>query len=447
MGRKGLPIAPEDLLDVPTHELHTTIVEAIADGVVDGGGLEDLTALVDQLSERIIDRALALGPGTFRSGLGEVIAAADLAPEALRPVLQKYRARSGSLIEFWESFTQNGGTAEDVDDDLVREVELAVQLGSILGNDPALLKRVHELRRDGRWTAAPDLAGLTFDDWCDLVQELEPGGEESAEDIEEAQERIESRAEDILDSLEEAFPNAFIERELRAGEAISGPALALVARTRGHNFRDGWIRERVAEEPALLEGLAEEDAEAAIAEVEKVERLSRVADSAEDVAALLGMGIQSAMEIASMPPRHFIDLFDEAVGGRAQAARIHAQAQQAAAGAKMAAIGLLQASQPGPFVLGTPAIKVMPNVRSLFQTPAGFCECEHCASVYSPAAYFIDLLRYLNVTTPDRLEQLQAGWAARRPRRKSWRPSGRSSVATSRSMFCSAAVPISRICR
>src|SRR4029077_2443000 len=119
------------------------------------------------------------------------------------------------------------------------------------GHDPALLKRVHELRREGRWTAAPDLAGFTFDDWCDLLQELEPGGEESAEEIEEAQERIESRAEDVLDSLEDAFPNAFIEHELMAGEEISGTPRAFLARAKGHNFRDGWIRERVAAEPAL----------------------------------------------------------------------------------------------------------------------------------------------------------------------------------------------------
>ena len=44
--------------------------------------------------------------------------------------------------------------------------------------------------------------------------------------------------------------------------------------------------------------------------------------------------------------------------------------------------------------------------KTLFQAAGGFCDCEHCGSVYSPAAYFVDLLRYLNVSTPERLEQI-----------------------------------------
>jgi hypothetical protein len=71
---------------------------------------------------------------------------------------------------------------------------------------------------------------------------------------------------------------------------------------------------------------------------------------------------------------------------------------------------MLQASQHLPFVLGgrpPEVIKGIPDARTLFQAAGGFCDCEHCGSVYSPAAYFVDLLRYLNVSSPDRLEQLK----------------------------------------
>ena len=51
-------------------------------------------------------------------------------------------------------------------------------------------------------------------------------------------------------------------------------------------------------------------------------------------------GMRSAIEIASTPRRHFIEVYGEALGGRAQASRVHAQAQQTAAGSKLAALRL-----------------------------------------------------------------------------------------------------------
>ena len=43
-----------------------------------------------------------------------------------------------------------------------------------------------------------------------------------------------------------------------------------------------------------------------------------------------------------------------------------------------------------------PDIKDVANLQTLFRSAGGFCDCEHCGSVYSPAAYFVDLLRYLD---------------------------------------------------
>ena len=44
----------------------------------------------------------------------------------------------------------------------------------------------------------------------------------------------------------------------------------------------------------------------------------------------------------------------------------------------------------------------------------GACGCEHCSSVYSPAAYFVDLMRYLDVSDPKRLEEVRRKLEQRR---------------------------------
>ncbi len=417
LGRGGAGLTLEELVDVPIHGLRTAVEEAAADGIVDAELLENLDSHVEQLARHVVERATCPDRQPLQYGVAEILEAADIPPRTIAHVLRTYQARSGEASEFWESLGETI-EAEGVDDGVAREIEVAVQLGEVLGPDPALLRRMHEIRHEGRWQAPKDLARFSFDDWCDLIEELETaeqpaesveGEDATIETEEEVQDRIEARAEAILDTLEETFPNEFIHERLAEAEELSPGARQLLGRTRDHDFLRGSIRDRVISQPNLLEGLPAEEAEAAVEEVEAVERVSRVADRADEVALLVGTGMGSALDIASTPQRHFIDVYGEALGGRAQAARIHAQAQQTAAGTKLAALRLLQAVQHMPFVLGgpRPEIKGVPDARTLFQAAGGFCDCEHCGSVYSPAAYFVDLLRYLSVSSPERLERLQ----------------------------------------
>ena len=160
------------------------------------------------------------------------------------------------------------------------------------------------------------------------------------------------------------------------------------------------IRARVAGDASLIAGLAQEDADTAIAQLEGVERLIHVTHRAEELATLAEDGLDSAHAIASLGRGAFVETYAERMGGRAQAARIHAQAQTIAAANQMAALGLSQARQPVPFVLGgavPDTLTSVPQFRHLFAGSA-LCDCDHCGSVYSPAAYFVDLLRYLGDT-------------------------------------------------
>jgi hypothetical protein len=291
LGRSGMGMSLEDLQDVPIHELRTTVEEAAAHGVVGREILDNLESLVEQLAHQIVEHGSR--PGGPRSGLGEVLAAADLPSEAIEQVLGRYQTRRGSASEFWESFTASGEMAEGLGDDTAREIRTAVRLSEVVGPEPALLRRMHELRREKRWRAAEDLADFSFDEWCELLEGLESrdaenAGDEDAETEDEAQERIEARAEAIVDTLEESFPSPFIHRTLSASEDLSTGARALLAKAPDHDFHNGSIRARAESDPSLLEGLDADEADAAIEQVEAVERVSRVTDRADEVAVLVG---------------------------------------------------------------------------------------------------------------------------------------------------------------
>ncbi|MBT8342960.1 MAG: hypothetical protein HKP58_00620, partial [Desulfatitalea sp.] len=402
LGGNGMSVELADLIDVPLAELHATITAAIDDGIVNETQVQGVASLLAQLSERVLDRVLETGPSSMGAGLGELIASADLPREVTRTILGRYQARSAGATEFWESLVAGDGGQEAVDEQVRSALEMAIDIGGLLGAESALVRKVLSLRKQGRWQMLEDLAEFDLDDWCQILESVyvsdgavpdvsqmasvaapmgqgayEGSGQafdidtdshileaEFEEEFEEEYEAFDDdedvpddddafdeatdadddadddeqaehdwvavRAEAIRDTLEEAFPSRFIRKALHQSEVLSEGAHRLLERVPRHDLLSASIRERALQDPDLLEGYETIEAEFVIEEVEAVERVSRVTHHAEEVAVLVGTGMRSAQEIAAQPRRHFIDAYGEALGGRAQASRVHAQAQQAA---------------------------------------------------------------------------------------------------------------------
>jgi hypothetical protein len=410
LGRCGLPLALEDLAEVPLAQLRTTVEEAVAGGITCREILPGLEATLDRLGERVVDRLLEPGRQAVRPGLAEVLAAAELPSDATRRLLRRYQARAGDAGAFWQELAGGEDLGEAIDQPDRRRLEATVELAGLLGADPGLLRTLNRARDQGAWQRTQDLIAFDVERWESLLAEAAPppeGADPDEETEADRAEQVRARAEDIVETLVQRFPSAAIRRQALAEEDLAPAARRLVERAEDHDFLAGSIRTRAAADPALLEGFDEAEQEAALGEVEAVERISRVTPRPQDVMLLVGTGMRSAAAIAATPRRQFIDLYEDALGGRPQAAQVHAQAQQTAAASKMAMVSLLQAHQPGPFVLRGPAPgpRPLPDARTLFGSN-GLCECEHCGSVYSPAAYFVDLLRYLNLADPRRAEEL-----------------------------------------
>ncbi len=141
-------------------------------------------------------------------------------------------------------------------------------------------------------------------------------------------------------------------------------------------------------------GIDENDRDAVVAQLKLFQRLHRVAPRVEQMAALAGDGLHSALTVADVPRSAFVARFAEALGGEAAAERSYERAQQIAgthtllyAGAYQETYGLRPQAIHG-------AAAGVPDWQSLFGR-VELCTCRHCRSVYSPAAYFVDLLELL----------------------------------------------------
>lgn len=179
----------------------------------------------------------------------------------------------------------------------------------------------------------------------------------------------------------------------------------------GHMHVDAFIAQN---KPVLFEGIATAFHSSIIEIIKKIHRLYQITPNDQAFLALYKLGFASAQEIASIPQPRFLELFSfefnplSIVSSTALALQIHNRAQQISAITfSMFTTMAHLASSPGIFALsGTPdrrkedtdkftdSLKDYPTTWSLFGSQ-DFCECRHCRSVLSPAAYFADLLNFL----------------------------------------------------
>lgn len=133
-------------------------------------------------------------------------------------------------------------------------------------------------------------------------------------------------------------------------------------------------------------------------ELKAVQRVFKLAPTFAATDALLADGLHSAQQIYRLGESEFVRRYAGHAGFTAESARLawnRAADTHAAVLTIVADLKALEAEAlPLALQKDSEALKSFPNWNNLFQT-GDLCECEHCRSVLSPAAYFSDLLMFL----------------------------------------------------
>lgn len=165
----------------------------------------------------------------------------------------------------------------------------------------------------------------------------------------------------------------------------------------------------------------------------KLQRLYQITPNNGALKVLLEQGFSSAHDIDMISEDVFLDRFGSFFSSNEEAKLVHRKSSQVSAITfSILTTAQLMKSAPALTVISSPPIqenlnnlsnfnpameigkypekqtenfineliKHYPTMESLFGS-LDFCECEHCRSVLSPAAYFVDLLQFLD---PDNLE-------------------------------------------
>jgi hypothetical protein len=246
-----------------------------------------------------------------------------------------------------------------------------------------------------------------------LLEKLIPpgyGGETTAE-------RLEAYAADLAREVRLSFPTRVVERmiandELSLSTARSEIKQSVVTFLRnaealgfalGSTPVDAFVAQN---KEKVLASIAEAQQEPTLQSVKRIHRLYQITPSDEALTTLSGIGFDSAYEVASFTEDEFAARYGDRFLSMAEAKLVVRKAQQVAAVAHTVVAAARQMdSVPALYALSRSTtervdatnalIKHYPTIESLFGS-ADYCDCEHCRSVLSPAAYLVDLLEFLN---------------------------------------------------
>ena len=387
--RQGLPASLPALLLQPAEAIERALARAVRDGVIPERPQDELKKIADSFQALLARDDLDLGSATA------LLATAPVAPAARQAFLRLSRHHTGQREAFWEAIAREPGvTKADVDD-----LRFTLQLGLVTSGSAPL---VAAARKRGL-TSIRDLVALDDAGWRALIEAAGDAALPADLAGRTRDERIAAYIDRITSAIREGFPMERV-RQLAVRSPTLDPALgrdltAFFDAAGDFDLDSSAVDAYVAAHPAATERVA--DQARLTAHLKTMQRVYRIAPRYEHAQALLDAGLHSAMHVATMSLGRFVEELGDKLGGPDQARMYYARAQQKTAAAAQLFMNAHQALKyPGPAVTwpgkkkAADTLKVVPTLEQLFGS-MDFCACDHCRSIYGPAAYFVDLLQFL----------------------------------------------------
>jgi hypothetical protein len=381
---------------LPDGSVEQSLKLAIASGVIPGDQPIDPTLRIHR--QQAIAALEAFAPATAVSKLGDMLAL-TLDRERTQSFLEAYRATLGRPGELWRALGARG-----FDQPTIARLRTEGKLGYLTRQNAPLISR---LTSTANIAATEDLprAGLyTAEAWKALIGGDTPAGI-SADDY----------AAGLAVQVNLAYPNLVVSEMVRRGEinadvrpATDGEVAAFFSAGHGQHTIGVDPVKRWTGYTALTEGGRDG--------VRRVERMYQLTPSNESMMALNKLGMHSARQIASQPRELFLAEHGGEFPSANEAAMVYRKAQEIHSRAlhiattylsyrgapnvyavtgtlsRDAVSGTLSAERVGVLndVPGTPTLEAL--LKNM-----DYCACDACRSVLSPAAYFVELLEFIDV--------------------------------------------------
>ncbi|MBW4660244.1 MAG: peptidoglycan-binding protein [Drouetiella hepatica Uher 2000/2452] len=303
--------------------------------------------------------------------------------EKLNTFLDAYARHEGEIESFWSKMSEDAAFKTEVP-----RIQLNLQLSQLTLNNIGL---VNGLQQKGIKNMR-QLVDLPAQDWESLALEHKaatPSHITGETDLARAKVYV----QELQTLVELAFPTDVIKKSIQHPEVNT-----FLNRNPDFDFTSTPVETYLqGQGEQSLQGIA--NPETVKTQLRQIQRLYTLTANTADMNVLMNMEYDSAHQISKLSAEDFV----QSVSGKVSAENAYLYHAKAIAVSDASAMIYHTfrdlAISTAPDAIKKPssdlgALQNIPNWESLFGS-LDLCECQHCKSVYSPAAYFVDLLHIL----------------------------------------------------
>lgn len=436
LSRVGLPTSPEDLARMSPSDVESALRksrDAKITSLTDAD-INNAKAAVARLADSVLLKSTLPGGMTTVS---QMLTNTGLAQADQTKFLKLVSSHDGTPDELWQKARAQGFAPAAINK-LRRQGKLAY----LTQGNTALMNDIQAEIGDG--VGLEKLADSGMDStsaWNARLRRIAQNDDQrlaalipAAYAADTLTERVDAYAADLARQVRASFPTRVVGKMIQRDELrLRGANVAtlksdidrVLLRAQGLGFEFGktpagaFLREKSAE---VFTGIPEPRAKAAAAEIKRMQRLYQITPSNDSMRVLNDLGFSSSLQIARYPRAEFLERYGERFASRAEAALVYDKARQVSSVLYNFYTNARQFEAAAPLdAVAAPSgqrdrargnlVREYPTIESLFGSQ-DYCECEHCRSVFSPAAYLVDLLRFIDPDS-DAWESFRTDWRNR----------------------------------
>jgi hypothetical protein len=431
--RRGLPTDLKELLANEISSLRAALEQASNGTIIPQLSGAQLDQIADAL--RALKASLLLQAGASgETSLGDLLRTSLLPVDKQQIVAGLVVSHGGTTKTFWDDINKS-----DFSDAEKNEVRFTLQVGDLTRRH---LPLVSALRNAGLPAlvklSAPSIASVATPnletvalhpfaakgvaEWKQLLNTPVPPnnlpiGAPSSIPGATAQEKIDNYAAALNAYMENALPTPVIAGRFVADVAGDSPfnpvrtdLQTFFNKNKFYEFREIPIDVYLSTDRSTkLEGVL--NPVALVAELRNMQRLFNLTPRYAEIRSFRKDNVHSAFSVVTLGERRFVEKYASVLGGEAKAIEAYAKAKQTHATALNFYLGQAVASnsaspavvpngstngsaKPTAIAKFAATASATPDLPSLFGS-LDLCDCEQCQSVYSPSAYFVDILKFL----------------------------------------------------
>jgi len=387
-------------------ELQKQLLEkALTDNLIPARIRADLDRILETLLQIKLRYAADNTFGAGKGTIGQLLQLTPAAAKAQTKFVAAFSDHIGSMPDFWKKLETDKILLKEA----IRDVKLNFELGALTRNHIPLVAALNQKFKTGELTTKRELAKYDRQAWVEVFRSKgadgKPVGVPANIDGETEEKKYEQYGVILEQRFERSYPTTAFMAKLGKNEQSAITAKSDVVRFLDNNPLFHLDRYRIdhyiAENQDALKDVQDKDA--AVQQLKSIQRVFKLNPTHQAVDALLSNKIESAQQIYFMGKEQFVTVLKGTGINKIESKKIYQKAENAYAltltlfGNYNNAINGLTPFSVSSLTLSVKEaakIKAIPNLQTLFGS-LDYCECTHCRSVYSPAAHFVDILRFL----------------------------------------------------